>query len=144
MKKNLIKSPATGMPNWLNSKFGGRIKINSTKTFAMALMLFAAGSAYAAPTSNDFVTEWTPTGSTITIPTSGGGYNYNIEYKNITTNSAYTTINGVTGSYTISGLTAGDDYEVRISEAVPGSGFPYFYSLGLNAGERADLKEIVQ
>ncbi|HRP90578.1 MAG TPA: hypothetical protein PKX92_11135, partial [Edaphocola sp.] len=98
-----------------------------------------------AVSSTPFITKWIPSSGHIKIPTSGGGYNYNIDVIHVLTNTSVESASNVMGGYTTTAvLNPADEYLVKISEAVPGSGFPYFYSLGLNAGERADLKEIVQ
>ena len=64
--------------------------------------------------TTSFITTWrtTTTNETITIPTTGGGYNYDIS------TSDGQTFTGVTGSQAITFATAGD-YDVSISGAFP-------------------------
>lgn len=67
-----------------------------------------------------FSTTWTTFDGTITIPTTGSGYNYNISWKNIiNAGLGDGTASGVTGDYTITGLSIGDIYEVNISGMFP-------------------------
>ncbi|UXX79961.1 BspA family leucine-rich repeat surface protein [Reichenbachiella carrageenanivorans] len=66
-----------------------------------------------------FVTTWKPTDTSITIPTTGSGYNYDVYWEN----TANTTENGTqtarTTNTTISGLTAGQTYRVKINGTFP-------------------------
>ncbi len=71
----------------------------------------------------NFTTTWVTTDGQITIPTNGGGYNYNVTWTNLTNagvGDGSTT--GATGSLTISGLANGDTYRVEISGI-----FPHFF-----------------
>ncbi len=86
-----------------------------------------------------FVTTWVTTTNTITIPTVGSGYNYNISWTNLTNpgvgNGSAT---GVTGNYTITGLQNGSTYRVEITGT-----FPRFYMNG-DAVEAPKLRTIAQ
>ncbi|SFE85094.1 BspA family leucine-rich repeat surface protein [Thermoflexibacter ruber] len=70
-----------------------------------------------------FITTWITTDGTITIPTTGGGYNYNVTWTNLTNAGVGDgSITGQTGNYTITGLENGSTYRVEISGT-----FPHFY-----------------
>ena len=73
-----------------------------------------ANEVFSSGDTTSFITTWrtTTTNETITIPTSGGGYNYNI----ITSDGQ--TFTGVTGSQAITFASAGD-YDVSISGDFP-------------------------
>ena len=92
-----------------------------------------ANEVFSSGDTTSFITTWRTTTSneTITIPTTGGGYNYNI------TTSDGQTFNGVTGSQTITFATAGD-YDVSIS-----GDFPRIY-INNNATNRVKLIDIKQ
>ena len=83
--------------------------------------------------TTSFITTWRTTGSneSITIPTTGGGYNYNI------TTSDGQTFTSLTGSKTITFATVGD-YDVSIS-----GDFPRIY-INNNATNRVKLIDIKQ
>jgi surface protein len=67
-----------------------------------------------------FVTTWVTTDGQITIPTNGGGYNYNITWTNLTNAGVGDgTAIGQTGNFTISGLQNGSTYRVEISDTFP-------------------------
>ena len=91
-----------------------------------------ANEVFSSGDTTSFITTWRTTTSneTITIPTTGGGYNYNI------TTSDGQTFNGVTGSQTITFATAGD-YDVSIS-----GDFPIIYFN--NGGDKTKLIDIKQ
>ena len=79
-----------------------------------------------------FITTWrtTTTNETITIPTSGGGYNYNI----VTSDGQEFT--GLTGNHTITFANAGD-YDVSIS-----GDFPLIYiNNGVDKDKIIDIKQ---
>jgi len=89
--------------------------------------------------TTDFITTWITTDGTITIPTIGGGYNYNISWTNLTNAGVGDgSITGQTGNYTITGLANGDTYQVAISGT-----FPRFY-MNNNATERTKIRTIEQ
>ncbi|SMG53957.1 surface protein, partial [Marivirga sericea] len=68
---------------------------------------------------NSFITTWQTNDTQITIPTSGGGYNYDISWTNLSGSGIGDGLdNGITGSYTISGLTT-DTYQVQITGTFP-------------------------
>ncbi|TAH28425.1 MAG: BspA family leucine-rich repeat surface protein, partial [Cytophagales bacterium] len=73
-----------------------------------------------------FVTTWVTTTNTITIPTTGTGYNYSIAWENISnpglSNNSAT---GITGNYTITGLQNGDIYRISIIGNFPRIFFNY-------------------
>lgn len=72
------------------------------------------------PVFMPFITTWSTTDGQITIPTTGGGYNYDVVWANQTNagvGDGATT--GATGDFTISGLTNGDIYQVEISGTFP-------------------------
>jgi len=98
-----------------------------SKAYLGANEFFSSGD------TTTFITTWRTTTSneTITIPTTGGGYNYNI------TTSDGQTFNGVTGSQTITFATAGD-YDVSIS-----GDFPRIY-INNNATNKVKLIDIKQ
>jgi surface protein len=77
-----------------------------------------------------FITTWITSTNTITIPTTGTGYNYNITWENSSNigvgNGSAT---GVTGNYTITGLTNGDSYQIYITGNFP----RIFFNLGAEA-----------
>ena len=79
-----------------------------------------------------FITSWRTTTSneTITIPTSGGSYNYNI----ITSDGQE--FNGLTGNHTITFASAGD-YDVLISGAFPRIYFNFY----ADASKLLDIKQ---
>ncbi len=91
-----------------------------------------------APSSNPFITTWVTTDGTITIPTTGGGYNYDITWTNLTNaglGDGSTT--GQTGIHTITGLTNGDTYEIAITGDFP----RIFFN---NGGDKLKLRTIEQ
>jgi surface protein len=87
-------------------------------TVQLTKLYLGSNVIFPAPTNiTDFVTTWRTTGAneTITIPTNGSGFNYDIH------TSDGQTFTGVTGNQAITFATAGD-YDVNISGL-----FPYFY-----------------
>ncbi|AFM02697.1 surface protein 26-residue repeat-containing protein [Bernardetia litoralis DSM 6794] len=98
------------------------------------LTLFFAGLSKQTVNAQAFRTTWITTDGTITIPTNGGGYNYDISWTNLT-NAGVGNASAIaqTGSYTINGLTNGDTYEVAIT-----GDFPRFY-MNDNAIEKTKL-----
>ncbi|GAB4184077.1 MAG: hypothetical protein OHK0057_13090 [Thermoflexibacter sp.] len=73
--------------------------------------------------TTNFVTTWITTDGTITIPTNGGGYNYDVTWTNLTNAGIGDGfITGQTGNYTVTGLENGSTYRVEISGT-----FPHFY-----------------
>ena len=90
------------------------------------------GSTEVYSAASPFITTWRTTGTneTITIPTTGAGYNYDI------TTSDGQTFTGETGDKTITFATAGD-YDVEIS-----GDFPRIYFN--NGGDNLKLVDIVQ
>lgn len=81
-----------------------------------------------------FRTTWTTFDGTITIPTTGSGYNYNITWRNTITQQTGRVIRQA-GNYTITGLSNAITYEIEIT-----GDFSRFY---MNDGsEKAKLKTI--
>ncbi|WP_416867652.1 MAG: FG-GAP-like repeat-containing protein [Imperialibacter sp.] len=67
-----------------------------------------------------FITTWVTTDGTITVPTTGSGYNYDITWANLTTAfQGDGLITGQTGDYQITGLTNGDTYQIEITGDFP-------------------------
>ena len=91
-----------------------------------------ANEVFSSGDTTSFITTWRTTGAneTITIPTTGGGYNYNI----ITSDGQ--TFTGVSGNQTITFASAGD-YDVSIS-----GDFPRIYFN--NGGDKTKLIDIKQ
>ena len=92
-----------------------------------------ANEVFSSGDTTTFITTWRTTGAneTITIPTTGGGYNYNI----ITSDGQ--TFTGVSGNQTITFASAGD-YDVSIS-----GDFPRIY-INNNATNKVKLIDIKQ
>lgn len=91
--------------------------------------------------SQAFITNWITTDNTITIPTNYIiGYNYNVSWTNLTNAGVGNgSIANLTGSFTITGLSNGDIYQVAITGA-----FPQIYFGGLYFAERPKIISIVQ
>lgn len=69
---------------------------------------------------SQFITTWVTTDGQITIPTTGGGYNYDIVWTNLTnTGVGDGSITGQTGDYTITGLENNSTYQIEISGTFP-------------------------
>ncbi|MCB9168868.1 MAG: BspA family leucine-rich repeat surface protein [Flavobacteriales bacterium] len=101
------------------------------RTTLGAALILAALTGHA-QSLNDFVTSWqtTTANESITIPTTGGGYNYTVNWGDGTTLSGYT--GDATHVYTTAGM-----HEVRVSGA-----FPRIYFN--NTGDRTKIKHVVQ
>ncbi len=82
-----------------------------------------------------FRTTWVTTTGTITIPTTGTGYNYNITWTNLTnpTVGDGSANNVIINNYPITGLENGDTYEIAIT-----GDFPRFF-MANNPTERTKL-----
>jgi len=91
-----------------------------------------------------FITTWSTmlaNPDRITIPTIGGGYNYNITWTNLTNAGVGDgSITGQTGDYTITGLTYGDTYRVEITGNFP----RFFYPGGVATNDYFSLLTIEQ
>ncbi len=86
-----------------------------------------------------FITRWITTTGTITIPTAGGGYNYDITWTNLTnTGVGDGSITARTGSHTITGLQNGSTYQIAITGAFPRINF------GFGFFERSKIRTIEQ
>lgn len=86
-----------------------------------------------------FITEWNTYASTsITVPTTGSGYNYTATIAPLSNPSAIiTTLTGVTGNATFTGLNYNTAYQVKIT-----GNFPRIY---INYGsERFKLRKVTQ
>ncbi len=88
--------------------------------------------------ASTFVTEWVTNDGEITIPTMGSGYDYAIIWSNLTNPSGDQAVRAY-GDYTISGLAAGDTYEVIIS-----GDFPRIYLEGLTQDYRNKILVVTQ
>ncbi|MEQ9298499.1 MAG: BspA family leucine-rich repeat surface protein [Cyclobacteriaceae bacterium] len=91
-------------------------------------------------TPQGFVTTWRPSNTTIVIRTlsSSGPYNYSVAWTNLSnTGVGDGAASAQTGNYTITGLTAGDTYQVEITGT-----FPHFYMN--DGGGRNNLRTIEQ
>ncbi|MFZ1808692.1 MAG: BspA family leucine-rich repeat surface protein [Cyclobacteriaceae bacterium] len=68
-----------------------------------------------------FITTWSTSDGTITIPTDGTGYNYDITWTNLTNTGVGDGSDTGVGDapYLISGLTSGDIYQIEITGAFP-------------------------
>ena len=113
--------------------------MNQTKTFKMiALMLFfvlCVGTRLQA----QFITTWITTDGQITIPTTGGGYNYTVTWTNLTNAGVGNgTISGQTGNAIITGLQNGSTYSVAITGV-----FPQFF-MNSNVINAPKLRTIAQ
>lgn len=85
-----------------------------------------------------FITEWnTGTTTSITIPTTGSGYSYDVYWEEIGNPSNNGTVTGQSGSTTIGGLTSNKDYRIEIKGT-----FPRIYFN--NIGDTAKIKRITQ
>jgi surface protein len=86
-----------------------------------------------------FITTWVTTSGNITIPTTGGGYNYSVTWTNLTNPGVGEgSVSGQTGNYIITGLQNGSTYQVEIS-----GNFPRFY-MNDNVTERTKIRTIEQ
>lgn len=96
------------------------------KAYLGANLVFSSGD------TTSFITTWRTTSAneTITIPTFGSGYNYDIS------TSDGQTFTGVTGNQTITFATAGD-YDVSISGAFP----RIYFNNGVERAKIVDVKQ---
>ncbi|WKV12688.1 BspA family leucine-rich repeat surface protein [Marivirga harenae] len=89
---------------------------------------------------NPFITTWVTDNSSIIIPTTGGGYNYDVSWTNLTTAGVGDgTLTGRTGNTSIFGLTTGDVYQVRITGV-----FPRIYFEGSTFQNQQKIRSIEQ
>jgi hypothetical protein len=88
-----------------------------------ASCLAASCSTNPCPPPNNFTLSGTPTGSSATFTWSAGSGNvtYNLRYR-VYTATSWTTINGVTSPYTLSGLLSGQQYSAEIQAICSGGG----------------------
>ena len=112
-----IKDTAAG-----KSSYSIRINVSDgahdySKTFTITVSDVALST-------DDFVTTWRVTaGQTITIPTTGGGYSYTVNWGNGEAIDTATYTGDATHQYTVGG-----EYEVRISGDFPRIYFNYNYN----------------
>lgn len=113
------------------------------KLLLIAVILILTTFSMAAP-SDDFVivvktdNQGTSSNTQFTIPTTGSGYNYNVDIDNDGINEA----TGLTGDYTCNYASAGT-YAIRIKDnSGAGTGFPRIYFNG--GGDRSKLLSIEQ
>jgi large repetitive protein len=111
--------------------------------FSLSILIILSELSIAAP-SDDFVivvktdNPGTSSNTQFTIPTTGGGYNYNVDIDNDGINEA----TGVTGDYTCN-YAAADFYTIRIQDnSGTGTGFPRIYFN--NGGDKDKLIKIEQ
>jgi surface protein len=125
--------------NNLNEAFNG--SIDDIYIYNRALSNAEVGSLFLEMDPSSFNTTWITTDGTITIPTTGVGYNYSVTWSNLTNpgvGEGY--VSGQTGNYTITGLQNGSTYRVSISGA-----FPRIYFQGLpDVWQRDKIKSIEQ
>lgn len=97
-------------------------------------------SVFTPPVSTPFVTTWITTDGTITIPTTGTGYNYNITWTNQTnTGVGNGSATGITAiNYQLTGLENNSTYEISIT-----GDFPHFF-MNNNLTEKLKLRTIEQ
>src|SRR5690554_1772297 len=106
--------------------------------FMMSQSIFASASVDP-PSTNDpslFITHWVTTDGSITIPTIGAGYNYDISWMNLSDSSG-SSLSGQNGDVTISGLQNGATYEIAIS-----GDFPRIYFN--NSGDKDKIIAVTQ
>lgn len=105
----------------------------------LKILLLSFIFTYACPGFGQFITEWNTGGSsTITVPTTGTGYNYTATIAKLDTPSTIiTTLNNVTGNASFTGLTPNTAYQVKITGA-----FPRIYFN--NSGDKLKLKTVTQ
>ncbi|TAE51302.1 MAG: BspA family leucine-rich repeat surface protein, partial [Cytophagales bacterium] len=109
--------------------------LNARNTLISTRNWTFVGDALACP----FITTWVTTTTTITIPTTGTGYNYSITWENLSNfgvgNGSAT---GITGNYTITGLTNGNLYQISIA-----GNFPRIFFVN-GDGQAPKLRTVVQ
>lgn len=107
---------------------------------ALLMLGITTSQAQVTPGSPDnFITVWNTLGTTsITIPTTGGGYNYNLYWEEVGNPSNNGTLLNQTGNATINSLASGINYRIEIAGA-----FPWFY-MNNNANERLKLSQVTQ
>jgi len=90
------------------------------KNFLPILFCLLSLLAFKAQGQNEFITTWQTTDTEITIPTTGSGYNYDISWTNLDNAGVGDgSASGITGDYTITGLTNDETYEIVISGTFP-------------------------
>lgn len=88
---------------------------------ALLMLGITTSQAQVTPGSPDnFITVWNTLATTeITIPTTGGGYNYNLYWEEVGNPSNNGTLLNQTGPTIISGLTIDTDYRIEITGDFP-------------------------
>lgn len=104
------------------------------KLLFLASLLISSFSSF-----GQFITEWnTGASATITVPTTGTGYNYTATIARLDTpNAIITTLTNLTGNAVFTGLANNTAYQVKITGA-----FPRIYFN--NAGDKTKIKNITQ
>lgn len=107
---------------------------------SVILVLFSATYAQAAFTSDDFVitVETTAINETFTIPTTGGGYNYNVDCNNDSADD----FTARTGNVTCTYETPGTHTVVIKDNSGSGVGFPRIYFN--NTGDKLKIRSVEQ
>ncbi|KQS47808.1 hypothetical protein ASG38_10260 [Flavobacterium sp. Leaf359] len=103
------------------------------------LLFFTFFLMAAFPCFGQFITEWnTGASTTITVPTTGTGYNYTATIARLDTPATIiTTLNNVTGNAQFTGLAINTNYQIKITGT-----FPRIYFN--NSGDKLKLKNIAQ
>ncbi|WP_296621779.1 BspA family leucine-rich repeat surface protein [Marivirga sp.] len=88
--------------------------------FFFLLIIFCTVFSNRLVAQNPFVTTWQTTNDTISIPVVDTlVYNYDVVWTNLTTQTLVGDSSGITGEFTIPGLSSGDLYEISISGNFP-------------------------
>jgi surface protein len=115
------------------------MKKNLSKITKILLLLGIMAMVQTKGYAQAFITRWITTTGTISIPTAGGGYNYNITWTNLTNAGVGDgSITARTGSHTITGLQNGSTYQIAITGAFPRINFGFGFS------ERSKIRTIEQ
>jgi surface protein len=133
--------------SWENFKglvyvWGNLKKYNMKQLLFIFLLVISITNSQAQVTPgspDNFITVWNTLATTsITIPTTGFGYNYNLYWEEISNPTNNGNLLNITGNANITGLTTGANYRVEIA-----GNFPRFY-MNNNSFERLKLSEVSQ
>ncbi len=114
------------------------MKKHCSKITKILLLLAMLAMTHTKGYAQAFITRWITTTGTITIPTTGGGYNYNLSWTNLTNAGVGDgSITARTGSHTIMSLENGSTYQIAITGAFP----KIFFNFG---SERSKIRTIEQ
>ncbi len=106
----------------------------------IALLPFILIVSFNQAQAQAFITTWVTDNGQIIIPTTGGGYNYDITWTNLSNAGVGDgSASGVTGNYTVFGLTNVDVYEVQITGL-----FPRIYFGGSTFQNQGKIRSIEQ